>query len=74
MPAAMTLTVPRPSGYAGVRRVDVSLPLVAALLVPPSRYRLPGQEGAPSEPRRSRGPNMRALVKAALDREYGLRR
>ena len=75
MPDTMLIRVARPSGYAGIRWCEVSLPLVPALLEAPSRYRLPGDGPRPmSSPHRSRGPNLRTLVKAALDREYGLRR
>ena len=69
MPGTMMITVARPSGYAGVRRVEVSLPLVAALLEPPSRYRLPTDAPLPAEPRRSRGPNMQTMIRMALERD-----
>jgi len=72
----MVIVVSRPSGFSGVRSVEVSLPLVRQLLEAPSRYRLPSDapKSGPVEPVRSRGPSFRTLVKAALDRESGLRR
>ena len=70
--SSMVIRVWRPSGFSGTRAIDVSVPLVPQLLEAPSRYRLPGQEGPPSEPRRARGSNMKTLlarVKARLAAE-----
>jgi hypothetical protein len=73
MPASMWISIAKPSGYAGVRFVAVSVPFITALIEPGGRYRLPSDMPPPAaptrtDPSRSRGPNMRTMVRRALER------
>ena len=62
MPAAMSVTVSTLSGYGKVRRHEVSVPLVTALLEPPTRYALSAEPAL----RAKRRPHLKALVRLAL--------
>lgn len=67
----MVIRVPELTGYAGVRRVTVSLPYVAQL-IDGTKYMEPADVKSPqgdTELRRARaprGPTLRSLVKLAL--------
>lgn len=68
----MMISVWRPCGFSGTRRVDVSVPRIDQLLEAPSRYRLPTDApdagSAPAAPSRSRGPNMRTMIRRVKQR------
>ena len=63
----MFTQVPMLTGYAGVARVEVSLPFVAELVDGEKYYMEPRRlEGTELRRHRSRGPTLRSLVKLAL--------
>ena len=83
MTGAMLISITGLTGYAKVRRLEISLPLVSALLEQPSRFYLPGQvdPAAPADPpavirhrlyereRRRRGPSAATVTR--LSEECG---
>ncbi len=65
---SMLVQVPMLTGYAGVTRVEVSVPYVAALIADGGKYYMQPKHLEGTERRRyaHRGPTLRGLVKLAM--------